>query len=70
MNDIDYTHEAEECYRRAAAVRRYAMDNRWPAARAELLEMEVLWLQLARSYEFGARFDRFLANVGKNANAA
>ena len=70
MNDIDYAHEAKECYQRAAAARRNAVDNPWPAARAELLEMETLWLQLARSYEFGARFDHFLANVGNNTNAA
>jgi len=70
MGDTNYDYEAKECYRRAAEARRHAMDERWPAARTELLEMEVLWLQRAQSCEFGARFDRFLADVGKNTSAA
>jgi hypothetical protein len=65
MSETNHCNKAEEYYRRAAEVRRYVREGRWPAAREELLDIERRWLKLAQSYEFAERFDRFLANVGK-----
>jgi hypothetical protein len=54
--------EIRECLHRAEECRRLSKTAAMPSAIKDYLEMEQLWLNLARSYEFAERLSNFTLN--------
>jgi hypothetical protein len=58
--------EIGECYNRAEECRRRADTSIDPRTKADFLDMERRWFNLARSYEFAQRLSRFSASYGRS----
>lgn len=57
------------CEERAAECREKANDTGDAAVKAEYMEMEVRWKQLAQSYQLVESLERFLLDSQKGKNA-
>ena len=62
------SHHITACYKRAEECRRRAESTAAADIKAELLDLERSWLQLAKSYEFVETLERFLLSARNYQN--
>lgn len=62
-------HHIAACMDRAADCRRRAEQTRDPALKADLLDMEARWADLARNYEFVESLERFVLSARQHREA-
>ncbi len=63
------SHHIAACIDRAADCRRRAEQTIDPVLKADLLDMETRWTQLAQNYEFVGSLERFVLSAHKHFEA-